>query len=180
MVLERELSKEEISKEKLQQAEKVLEGKKMELWKESVSPAVTQGIPKDNMEEYANSLIAKMALKDEEQKTVIRETLKVMAYASKHDCPMLEVNYRYDEWNSLYGFISAVRDNGGDTVTVASAFHKLNFKEAKRQGWQRLIFGESSKLAINEIEGIMNTFCKHKFLKMLMERNMIANIKYIK
>merc|ERR1719370_1461573 len=94
----------------------------MDSWDEKMVYDVTRGVPKDNLDEFTDSLKESLGL-DEQQCRELRAKMKNMAYARSKDSSILEMSFNIDEFKSIYGFVSMVRENDG-TIAIAYAFHK--------------------------------------------------------
>ena len=82
---------------------------------------------------------------------------------------MLEVALGDGKFYSLYGFIAAVTDKEDNSLTVAYAFHKIEFSLPTENGFKQ-----------DEIDAIKNHFCKEKALKSLQQENVIKEISYVR
>merc|ERR1719370_941820 len=54
-----------------------------------------------------------------------------MKFAKSRDSNILEMSFNMDEYRSMYGFVSMVREDDG-TIAIAYAFHKLSFKMSQK------------------------------------------------
>jgi len=187
-----------VSKTELKTAEDVMKGQLMDCWEEKMVYDVTRGVPKENLEEFTECLAVSLGL-DEEQKAELASRMKVMKFAKSKDSSILEMNFNFDEYKSVYGFVSMVQEED-KTIAIAYAFHKLNFKMAAKvvnyvkkttktrkflfwdlspevtttneQRYERVKFGE------NDINAIKNAFGRHKALETLRREGVINAIKY--
>merc|ERR1719153_13244 len=102
----------------------------MDSWDEKMVYDVTRGGPKDNLDEFTDSLVESLGL-DEQQCRELQARMKTMAYAKSKVSQILEMSFNIDEFKSIYGFVSMVREDD-DTIAIAYAFHKLTFKMAAK------------------------------------------------
>merc|ERR1719244_848505 len=175
-----------------------MRGQLMDSWDEKMVYDVTRGVPKDNLDEFTDSLAESLGL-DEQQCRALRAKMKPMAYAEAKVSQILEMSFNIDKFKSIYGFVSMVRENDG-TIAIAYAFHKLTFKmaaklvketETKKTKKEFLFWEitpevttseayrkEQVKFGEKDIDAIKKAFGRHKALETLKQEGIITAIKY--
>jgi len=85
------------------------------------------GVKRENLEGVANFVCSKLGLKDPAHCTNVKNAFQLMGLSDKGDAKLEEVSLNGAGFNSLYGYISGVRNSRGE-VDIGFTIHHQEFK----------------------------------------------------
>merc|ERR1712226_18980 len=163
-----QLAKAVISKGKLERAQSILYNITTDHWNESMRFDVTKKVKNTYLNEFIGSLMKTLKLPKKEEEHV-KEKLKQLKLIKKEgevQVKMIEISYKEEAWNSVYGVLMAMK-NTDKSYTIGYAMHMLNFKISKSTG-----------VTPEDIQNIKTVYCRFKALDTLLEEGVIPEIKY--
>jgi hypothetical protein len=177
-LLVKKISQIKVDKKNLTAAEKVL-NMNMVYHKESDEYAVSTGVAKDNLMDYADLLHTQLGITDTEYKENIRSYFKLMNVSVTH--ANKKEYFRFvdkDTLSTMFLFIAGTK-NENDEYAFAYAFHHLEFKVAKKTviGWFRNS-KEDVTLNKKDIDAIKDNYCQYRTLLKLKSAGVIQEIKF--
>ena len=176
--LSQNFSKVPVSREKLKQANSMLSKKNVKSWDEEFANDTVQGIEKDKIGEFANSVVDNLTFMCDSAKNNVKSKILSMAYAAERIADVEKVSFHFDNWKSLYGFLVASKDEK-DAISVAYCFSSLEFKIEKDIWIFTLLRRRVDRLSKDQIQDIKDVFCKHHLLEHLKAKGVISEINYI-
>jgi len=188
--LDEKFRKVPLSRRELQSAQSLLRGDLVDCWDEKMVHDVTRGVPKANLEEFGEDMSYSLGLVGEQKQAIIG-SLRKMKYSTSTESDILELYFELDQFRSVYGYMSSVREPD-NTIAIAYAFHKLNFKMAPKTQlyikkasftprYDIIEFGtrtQAVKFGEKDIDQVKNVYMRFKALDTLHREGIISAITY--
>ena len=167
-LLSKKASQVKIDRTLLEKANSIFD-MKLATWKEFTFHDIVKGIKEEGIVKYGETLSKALGLQT--STSTIVSFCEKMKYGHTAKGRVETVQFKGDEFTSVYGFLAHVRNRDG-TITVASYLHRLHFKLAPD-----FSSGTREKFTAVEVHAMKQTFGKHKFLEELRKDGIISDKK---